>query len=158
MDAKYPMTTGHCMSLQWICKLVCKSVCTVSQSKKPWLNHAVYIQTNLPEAVFHSPKIDFWFAVVLLTPPLLEGQFDSARQILNFSPTPPLDSSAARFRSHRSCWSGSSREDSVGVEGLRYTNSCLPSKRLLAVICDAKSRLLDSNSLHVLHVQYASLK
>ena len=67
---------------------------------KPRLNHCLHIQTNQPEAVLHSPKVDLsdqWFVVVFLILPLVGGLHFDSRQF--FSPTPPLDSSAARFRS-----------------------------------------------------------
>ena len=93
------------------------------------------VWTSLPEAVFHSPKVqlvglsDQLFVVVFLILPLV-GQIFS-----------PLDSSAARFRSPPAGWAGSSREDSLGAEGLRYTNSRLPSIRLLVAI-----RVFDTTS------------
>ena len=75
----------------------------IIMQNKPRLNHCLHIQTNQPETVFHSPKVqlvdlsDQWFVVVFLILPLVGGLHFDSRQI--FSSGPPLDSSAARFRS-----------------------------------------------------------
>ena len=67
-----------------------------------------------------------WCTTIL--PLVGELHFDS-RQF--FPPTPPLDSSGVRFRSRPAHWAG----DSIGAQGLCYTNSRLPWRRLLVVIC-----------------------
>ena len=91
----------------------------------PMVRFSISIDTILPNIVF----------MVFLSLPLVGGLHFDSRQI--FSPGPPLDSSAARFRSCPARWAGSSREDCIGAEELCYTNSRLPSRRL------AKSRLLN---------------
>ena len=108
----------------------------------------LHIQTNQPEAVFHSPKVqlvdlcDQLFVVVFLILPLVGGlHFDSRPQI--FSPGPPLDYSVARFRSCPARWAGSSREDGIGAEDCATQTSRLPSRWLLVAIrvSDTKSKL-----------------
>ena len=80
----------------------CVSLLILMQNK-PRLKYCLLIQTNQPEAVLHSPKVqlvdfsDQWLVVVFLMLPLVDELHFDSRQF--FSPTPPLDSSATRFRS-----------------------------------------------------------
>ena len=89
-----------------------------------------FVLNARPNNVRKIQLVDFsdqWFVAVFLTLPLLGGLHFDFRQI--FSPAPPLDSSAARFRSRPARCAGLSRKE------LRYTSCRLPLRQLHVVIC-----------------------
>ena len=91
----------------------------------------IFFCTNArPNNVRKVQLVDFsdqWFVATFLTLLSLGGLHFDFRQI--FSPAPPLDSSAARFRSRPARCAGLSRKE------LRYTNCRLPLRQLHVVIC-----------------------